>query len=432
MSIIIGTSESIDDYYKNQSSDNSWSALLDSMNKAYAQADYQYNQSYSSAITAAKTSAQNSLSSLYNSYRTSKATLGTGGYSEAYAAGVEKSAGSDLAANGLSAYNSALASNTPTYTPPSASQASDTVTTAYNAQTSALTSEVNGILDYFNVTSKGEDTGTTAGDTALSSGMINDSGALTAKGQAYLKYYLNQSSAATDSTDPYYTHASGTLKKYLQDKGITTSADNTSTLSNMFGIDLNNNVFSTDEKNSLTGTAITNVSKDESEIATAETMPTSSASLTFWDKIGRGLRNTFDAVSAIGEATKSRDQQKADTLASQSSSEFDTKQVTNYMKNKSEGWVKTSNGGIGGYVLNEDYTNKYIQLMTGKTDASISTLTLSTGLSVADALKTGVLDNGDTFTQDGLTYIINNGAVRMLYNESTQTAIEDRTQALMK
>lgn len=400
MSNYIDFKSSVDEWYRTQSADNSWAKVLTSLTRSYAQANDILGAQGEQANALARQGAQAEVSSLYSQYRSSRQGLGTAGFTSSFQKGVTSNLKGKIGASASGVYNQAIAAAS------AQTQALDMTKSdlykAYESEVAGVSSVWENIFSYFNQ----DDDNYTDTEYAASAGLLDASGKLTAKGQMYLKYYLNTDATGfgDESTDPYYLDK-GTLGKYLQDKVSDLDANWLSTVSSMSGVDLQNLTYSQADKEAILGKGnVTSV--DSNDIKPVSELPKRSEE-----------RSGFGRSIMI--------------LLGQDPVTASYKQVEDSLKGITDAWVKGDGNQIN-YIMNEQKTadigfQLYNAGLTGytadKNGWSWDNLKVN-GINVEEAIKYGALANGDTFSQDGITYIVYNNQPRIYLNSSTIKKLE--------
>jgi len=400
MSNYIDFKSSVDEWYRTQSADNSWAKVLTSLTRSYAQANDILGAQGEQAKALARQGAQAEVSSLYSQYRSSRQGLGTAGFTSSFQKGVTSNLKGKIGASASGVYNQAIAAAS------AQTQGLDMTESdlykAYEREVEGVSSVWENIFSYFNQ----DDDNYTDTEYAASAGLLDASGKLTAKGQMYLKYYLNTDATGfgDESTDPYYLDK-GTLGKYLQDKVSDLDANWLSTVSSMSGVDLQNLTYSQADKEAILGKGnVTSV--DSNDIKPVSELPKRSEE-----------RSGFGRSIMI--------------LLGQDPVTASYKQVEDSLKGITDAWVKGDGNQIN-YIMNEQKTadigfQLYNAGLTGytadKNGWSWDNLKVN-GINVEEAIKYGALANGDTFSQDGITYIVYNNQPRIYLNSSTIKKLE--------
>jgi len=400
MSNYIDFKSSVDEWYRTQSADNSWAKVLTLLTRSYARANDILDAQGEQANALARQGAQTEVSSLYSQYRSSRQGLGTAGFTSSFQKGVTSNLKGKIGASASGVYNQAIAAAS------AQTQALDMTKSdlykAYESEVAGVSSVWENIFSYFNQ----DDDNYTDTEYAASAGLLDASGKLTAKGQMYLKYYLNTDATGfgDESTDPYYLDK-GTLGKYLQDKVSDLDANWLSTVSSMSGVDLQNLTYSQADKEAILGKGnVTSV--DSNDIKPVSELPKRSEE-----------RSGFGRSIMI--------------LLGQDPVTASYKQVEDSLKGITDAWVKGDGNQIN-YIMNEQKTadigfQLYNAGLTGytadKNGWSWDNLKVN-GINVEEAIKYGALANGDTFSQDGITYIVYNNQPRIYLNSSTIKKLE--------
>ena len=402
MSNYIDFKSSVDEWYRTQSADNSWAKVLTSLTRSYAQANDILGLQGEQANALARQGAQAEVSSLYSQYRSSRQGLGTAGFTSSFQKGVTSNLKGKIGASASGVYNQAIA-NASVQTQALDMTKSD-LYKAYEREVAGVSSVWENIFSYFNL----DDDNYTDTEYAASAGLLDASGKLTAKGQMYLKYYLNTDATGfgDESTDPYYLDK-GSLGKYLQDEVSDLDANWVSTVSSMSGVDLQNLTYSQADKEAILGKGnVTSV--DSNDIKPVSDLP-------------KVLQEKDGFTYALEVALRGGRADKADRY----------KQVEDSLKGITDAWVKGDGNQIN-YIMNEKKTadigfQLYNAGLTGYTadENGWSWYNLKVnGINVEEAIKYGALSNGDIFSQDGITYIVYDNQPRIYLNSSTIKKLE--------
>lgn len=402
MSNYIDFKSSVDEWYRTQSADNSWAKVLTSLTRSYAQANDILGLQGEQANALARQGAQAEVSSLYSQYRSSRQGLGTAGFTSSFQKGVTSNLKGKIGASASGVYNQAIA-NASVQTQALDMTKSD-LYKAYEREVAGVSSVWENIFSYFNL----DDDNYTDTEYAASAGLLDASGKLTAKGQMYLKYYLNTDATGfgDESTDPYYLDK-GSLGKYLQDEVSDLDANWVSTVSSMSGVDLQNLTYSQADKEAILGKGnVTSV--DSNDIKPVSDLP-------------KVLQEKDAFTYALEVGMRGGRADKVDRY----------KQVEDSLKGITDAWVKGDGNQIN-YIMNEKKTadigfQLYNAGLTGYTADengwSWDNLKVN-GINVEEAIKYGALSNGDIFSQDGITYIVYDNQPRIYLNSSTIKKLE--------
>lgn len=401
MSNYIDFKSSVDEWYRTQSADNSWAKVLTSLNRSYAQANDILGAQGEQANALARQGAQTEVSSLYSQYRSSRQGLGTAGFTSSFQKGVTSNLKGKIGASASGVYNQAIAGASVQ------TQALDMTESdpykAYEREVAGVASVWENIFSYFNLdTENYRDT-----DYAIKTGLISDDGTLTSKGKMYLKYYLNTTAEGfgegvegQEITDPYYLNAvqadKGALGRQLE--GIEGINPNwVDTVSKMSGVDLQTLTYSEQERTAIFGEGnVTSV--DSNDIKPVSELP-------------KGLQEKDAFTYALEVGMRGGRADKVDRY----------KQVEDSLKGITDAWVQ--DGKTINYIVNEAKTEEISGYLKPKEIWSTDTLKVN-GLSVNEAIKYGALVNGDTFKQDGITYIVYNNQPRLYLDQSTLQKLE--------
>ena len=401
MSNYIDFKSSVDEWYRTQSADNSWAKVLTSLNRSYAQANDILGAQGEQANALARQGAQTEVSSLYSQYRSSRQGLGTAGFTSSFQKGVTSNLKGKIGASASGVYNQAIAGASVQ------TQALDMTESdpykAYEREVAGVASVWENIFSYFNLdTENYRDT-----DYAIKTGLISDDGTLTNKGKMYLKYYLNTTAEGfgegvegQEITDPYYLNAvqadKGALGRQLE--GIEGINPNwVDTVSKMSGVDLQTLTYSEQERTAIFGEGnVTSV--DSNDIKPVSELP-------------KGLQEKDAFTYALEVGMRGGRADKVDRY----------KQVEDSLKGITDAWVQ--DGKTINYIVNEAKTEEISGYLKPKEIWSTDTLKVN-GLSVNEAIKYGALVNGDTFKQDGITYIVYNNQPRLYLDQSTLQKLE--------
>lgn len=411
MSNYIDFKSSVDEWYRTQSKDNSWAKLLNTLGKSYAQANDILGAQGEQANALARQGAQAEVSSLYSQYRSSRQGLGTAGFTSSFQKGVTSNLKGKIGASASSVYNQAIAGAS--VQTQGLDMTKSDLYKAYESEVAGVSSVWENIFSYFNLdTDNYSDT-----DYAIKTGLLSDDGTLTNKGKMYLKYYLNTTAEGfgegvegQEITDPYYL-SKGALGRQLE--GIEGINPNwVDTVSKMSGVNLQTLTYSEQERADIFGEGnVTSV--DSNDIKPVSELP-------------KRLQEKDAFTYALEVGMRGGRADKADRY----------KQVEDSLKGITDAWVKGDGNSVN-YVLNEQKTaDLSFQLYlagiggmgiekdaNGNEGTSWNKLKIN-GILVTDAIKYGALTNGDTFKQDGITYIIYNNQPRIYLDKSTQQKLE--------
>ena len=405
MSNYIDFKSSVDEWYRTQSADNSWAKVLTSLTRSYAQANDILGLQGEQANALARQGAQAEVSSLYSQYRSSRQGLGTAGFTSSFQKGVTSNLKGKIGASASGVYNQAIASAS--VQTQGLDMTKSDLYKAYEREVEGVASVWENIFSYFNLdTENYSDT-----DYAIKTGLMSDDGTLTNKGKMYLKYYLNTTAEGfgegvegQEITDPYYLNK-GALGRQLE--GIEGMNPNwVDTINKMMSdVDLQTLTYSEQERANIFGEGtITHI--DQTQVRPASELPKRSEE-----------RSSFGRSIMI--------------LLGQDPLTASHKEVEDSLKGITDAWVKGDGNQIN-YIMNEQKTadigfQLYNAGLTGYTADengwSWDNLKVN-GINVEEAIKYGALANGDTFSQDGITYIIYNNQPRIYLDSSTIKKLE--------
>ena len=405
MSNYIDFKSSVDEWYRTQSADNSWAKVLTSLTRSYAQANDILGLQGEQANALARQGAQAEVSSLYSQYRSSRQGLGTAGFTSSFQKGVTSNLKGKIGASASGVYNQAIASAS--VQTQGLDMTKSDLYKAYEREVEGVASVWENIFSYFNLdTENYSDT-----DYAIKTGLMSDDGTLTNKGKMYLKYYLNTTAEGfgegvegQEITDPYYLNK-GALGRQLE--GIEGMNPNwVDTINKMMSdVDLQTLTYSEQERANIFGEGtITHI--DQTQVRPASELP-----------------KHYEERSGFGRSIM--------ILLGQDPLTASHKEVEDSLKGITDAWVKGDGNQIN-YIMNEQKTadigfQLYNAGLTGYTADengwSWDNLKVN-GINVEEAIKYGALANGDTFSQDGITYIIYNNQPRIYLDSSTIKKLE--------
>lgn len=387
MSVIIGFKDSVDNYYKNQSGTNTWSSLLNSLDKTYTQSNYINQNAYNSNLQSYKNAGQDSVSALYARYKASKSALSNGSVSDTFASGVNSYLKKATKTSADSAYAGNLA-NAGTYTTSDYTTDDNGIYSAYQNQVSNVSNTWAGVFSYLN----NSETGQSDTDYAVSNNLIkldaNGNASLTSKGAAMIKYYMNNGGYVEGDnavqTDEYYLNK-GTLNDYLSQNVDNYDSSYLNEVGSIAGKTYGNDFssLSYDDKtaSSILGTTVTSGNTVNTDW---DTIPGSATALLF--------------NSSNGSASSS----------------------SSVMKKYSDGYIDSDSNA--GYILKSGQGDNVYKAL----GIDIDTLSFN-GMSISDAIKYGVLQDGSVFKSNGLDFTIYNGELRLLADSTTMNTVKTKT-----